>query len=147
MPFRLLLLCTCIFIFWTACSSNEPATSDDQEEVSSDSIQVEIPEAGPAISPELIGTWRLEEMRYGNTPMSIQDTGESTLEFTDKGTMITSAPGLSPEETTFTFENDVIVSDLDGLTQKIIELEGDRLVLVYEIDNTEIKRIFSRVIP
>ncbi|MEM7371237.1 MAG: lipocalin family protein [Bacteroidota bacterium] len=130
-----------------SCSSNEHATTESQEEGMSDSILVEILEAGPSISPELIGTWRMEEMRYGNTPMSIEDTGESTLEFTDKGTMITSAPGLSPEETTFTFENDVIVSDLDGLTQKIVELSGDRLVLVYEIDNTEIKRIFTRVTP
>ena len=109
--------------------------------------EVEVPASVITLAPELIGTWRLVEMKYGNTPMSIEEIGKSTLEFTQNGTMITSAPGLSPEETTFAYENDLITRDLDGMEQRVAELSADRLVLVSEIDNTEIKQIYTRLTP
>lgn len=136
-----------------ACGDEGQSSSTSEEGMVMDSmveildVDVAIPESMPALAPELIGVWRFEEMRYGNTPMSMEEVGESTLEFTSRGTMIASAPGLEPEETSFSYTNDVIISDYDSEEQYIEELTADRLVLVSEIDQTKIRRVYSKVNP
>ncbi|MEM7655492.1 MAG: hypothetical protein AAF399_05130 [Bacteroidota bacterium] len=141
---QLLFIGASVLLLFGCGNESEEA---NQTELATDSVTIALPPDLVTLAPELIGSWKLEEMSYGSNIMSIADLGESTLEFTETGKMISSTPDLPPEESDFSFYNDTIRSDIDGVEQRIELLTGVQLVLVSTIDGTEIKRVYSRITP
>jgi hypothetical protein len=143
MPNRLFFL-ACLFLGLMSCESSDSGKTEETSRTDSDSVAVFLPPDLVTLAPELIGSWKLEEVSYGSTILSTDETGESSLEFTKNGLMISSTPDLPPEESRFTFESDTIRSEIDGTAQRIESISNTSLVLVSIIDDTEIKRVYSR---
>lgn len=138
-----LLLC---LSFW-ACEDRGQGNGGDADSLLTDSIPydtVALPPGQPIV-PELVGRWQLVEMRNGEMPMSTDDIGESVMELTAAGQMITSAPDLPPETVAFSYRNDSLYNEDFGTVQRIEELSTQRLVLLMEVDNTPIRWIYQRL--
>lgn len=129
-----------VFVLFSCDSTTESSNAS-----SKDSLEVEIIDnEAAAVAPNLIGRWQLKEIRMGNTPMSMEDFGVSTIEFTADGNMISRAPDLPAETFPFELDNDVISSEGQDGDQRIEEVTDSRLVLVSTIDGTDIKYIYDR---
>lgn len=132
-----LLLCLPVI----ACQDEGKGTQDDA--FMTDSIPTD--SLGQVIVPELLGRWQLVEMRNGDMPMSTEEIGESVMELTAQGRMITQTPDLPEEETEFSYRNDSLYNEDLGTIQRIEELSDQRLVLYMEVDKTPIRWIYRRL--
>ncbi|RMG55161.1 MAG: hypothetical protein D6722_28220 [Bacteroidetes bacterium] len=132
-----------------ACGDDNQGQGQGLDSLMTDSIPVDTATglAAQVVVPELVGRWQLVEMRNGDMPMSTDDIGESVMELTPTGRMITSAPDLPPEEVEFSYRNDSLYNEDFGTVQRIEALTSDQLILLMEIDNTPIRWIYRRMPP
>lgn len=135
----LLLLVSC---------GNEGEPADSEGPAEGDTLVVVLPEE-PSLTvaeaaPELIGTWQLEEMRVGDTPMSVDEVGESTLTFTAEGEMVSATPELGEETTPFVYQDGLILID-DGFgARRIEQLTNEHLELGVSIDGETVRYRYRR---
>jgi hypothetical protein len=133
-----------------ACESS----SQTDATTTTDSLTVMLPDSGnvgsiisPAEAvPDLLGQWQLQEMWVGNSLMSVGDVGETYLQFKANGTVVSYAPNLSPDSSSYAYapaDQRIEAPALQG-TQTIKTLSESELVLTYQVDGEEVRSVYVR---
>lgn len=142
--FIYLLFLVSVSVFVVSCDSEE---SDDSIPEQTDSILIDLAEDPEPmeieIAPELVGLWKLEEMKMGANLMAV-DIGESSLEFKDDGTLISDSDGVEPASFPYLYQNDQLVSDLWDEAQTITKLTANELILTEVVDGEQIHYIYKK---
>jgi len=145
---RLLCLLLCCTLF--ACDDTQQANSDadgaDLVETPDTTTSRTIAPAAEQV-PELIGTWQLQEMWVGNSQMSVGDVGETYVEFKANNIVVSMAPNMSPDSSTYQYspaQQRIEAQALQG-EQTIKTLSEEELVLSYEVDGEEVRSVYARM--
>ncbi len=97
-----------------------------------------------AMRPELIGTWKLVDMRMGNEPLAQAIPGNSYVEFLGNGTVALMSDEFEPDTAAVSQNGDMLGSTVWLSDQRIDSLTTSRLILVEELDGAEISYIYER---
>lgn len=97
-----------------------------------------------AMRPELLGTWKLIDMRMDNEPLPQTIPGNSFLEFLATGDVALVSEGFASDTASILQNGDMLASDIWDSEQRIDSLDMDRLILSEMLDGTEISYIYQR---
>lgn len=97
-----------------------------------------------AMRPELLGTWKLIDMRMDNEPLQQTLQGSSFLEFLPTGDVALASEGFTSDTASILQNGDLLSSDIWDSEQRIDSLTMNRLILSEMLDGTEISYIYQR---
>lgn len=131
-----------------ACGDNEDSDSEVIKELTTlDSVYLseENAEPAPAFNPELLGNWKLVDMKMGGKSY-LNSIGSQQLTFMESGNLVYRTDDLPPKQGDFVQAGDylsapgILTEDL-----KIQKLDATRLVLVDEISLEKVEYVYSRI--
>ncbi len=134
-----------LLILFSACTENT-GQSDAPEQVV-DSLIIQEPTRGmesSAMRPELLGTWKLIDMRMDNEPLPQTIPGNSFLEFLATGDVALVSEGFASDTASIHQNGDKLSSDIWDSEHRIDSLDMNRLILAEMLDGTEISYIYER---
>lgn len=139
------LLITILGLFLVACE-DEPVSSDIAESTDSTVVAEEVTRGleTSAIRPELVGKWKLVDMRMDNEPLPQTIPGNSFLEFLTDGSVALFSEGFEPDTASIKQNGDLLMSDIWDSAQRLDSLTMGRLILSENLDGTEISYIYSK---
>lgn len=132
-------------VLFSACTENTNQSEDPEQIV--DSLAANEPTKGmesSAMRPELLGTWKLIDMRMDNEPLPQTIPGNSFLEFLATGDVALVSEGFASDTASILQNGDMLASDIWDSEQRIDSLDMDRLILSEMLDGTEISYIYQR---
>lgn len=130
----------------SSCAEDNGQSSDDPEQLV-DSLVVQETTRGmesSAMRPELLGTWKLVDMRMDNEPLPQTIPGNSFLEFLATGDVALVSEGFASDTARILQNGDMLSSDIWDSEQRIDSLNMNRLILSEMLDGTEISYIYER---
>lgn len=135
-----------VTIMVAACTEEPKDDVDDGELVDSIAVIDEVtPEMeSSALRPELLGTWKLEDMRMDNEPLQQSLQGDSYLTFLPSGEVALSSEGFAPDTASILQNGDMLSAGIWDSEQHIDSLTMNRLILSEMLDGTEISYIYVR---
>lgn len=129
----------------SSCTEENNQSTDPEDIV--DSLVVEEPTRGmesSAMRPELLGTWKLVDMRMDNEPLPQTIPGNSFLEFLATGDVALVSEGFASDTASILQNGDMLSADIWDSAQRIDSLDMNRLILSEMLDGTEISYIYER---
>lgn len=135
-----------VVVFMISSCTEENGNSDDPEQAV-DSLIVQETTRGmesSAMRPELLGTWKLVDMRMDNEPLPQTIPGNSFLEFLATGDVALVSEGFASDTANILQNGDMLSSDIWDSEQRIDSLDMNRLILSEMLDGTEISYIYER---
>jgi hypothetical protein len=101
------------------------------------------PRSIPA-EPQLTGAWLLTQIRMDHQELKEDIIGNTRYLFSGDGTLTLSTPDLGSSSSPFSFSGGQVSADVLPQAMKVEELTAERLVLLYQVDGSDIRMIFQR---
>lgn len=140
-----ILLLMILGLSLAACSeesADADATAEETTEETAGEVSQGLEES--AMRPELVGKWKLVDMRMDNEPLPQSIPGSSFLEFLPDGSVALESEGFDADTASILQNGEMLMSDIWDSAQHIDSLTMGRLILSEDLDGTQISYIYTR---